>query len=183
MRMAVALAPLCLAACAAFSPSLPKTEAPAPENAYLYGRFSIEAPKAWLSLAGHQTMGFSLDCGSGQNILIKFKVEEPLQVLKVAPASKCKFREIVYTDSDGGIRSRKPAPPALSKEIEFLPGKAYYLGDYFAATTNTYSGNTIYTQWEIKSSVDEYAASTEEMRKAYPAFANTPTEKKMLGRN
>jgi hypothetical protein len=171
-----------LSACAAFSPSLSKTDVPVAENAYLYGRFVMEAPKAYLSFAGHQTMGFALECASGQYILIKFKVDEPLQLLKVAPASKCTFREIVYTDAGGNIKSRKPAPPELAKEINFTPGRAHYMGDFFATTTTTTSGNMIYRNWEIKRMKDDYELSTEELKKAYPAFASLPMERRLLGR-
>ncbi len=173
--------PVLLAGCAAYSPSLSRSEAPVAESAYLYGRFSIEAPKAWLSFGQHQSMGFSFDCASGQKLIIKFRVDEPLQLLRVSPASKCTFREIVYTDADGYIKSRKPAPPELAKEVEFTAGKASYLGDFFAATANSTSGNMIYRHWEIRRAKDDYEASTEELKKAYPAFAHVPTEKKLIG--
>ncbi|MES2888124.1 MAG: hypothetical protein V4739_08925 [Pseudomonadota bacterium] len=142
----------------------------------------MEAPKAALSFAGHQTMGFAFQCSSGQYVLVKFKVDAPLQLLKVSPASKCTFQELIYTDADGNIKSRKPAPAQLAKEIDFQPGKAHYLGDYFAASTTHVSGNMINRQWEIKRIRDDYEVTTEEMKKEYSAFDRVPTEKKLLGR-
>ncbi len=186
MKLSLQLVACCavalLSGCAAYSPSLSKTEAPAAENAYLYGRFAMDAPKALLNFGGHQTMGFALECASGQYILIKFKVDEPLQLLKVAPASKCTFREIVYTDAGGSIKSRKPAPPDLAKEIDFTPGRAHYVGDFFGASTITSSGNVLNFKWEIKRVKDDYELSTEELKKAFPAFANLPMERRPLWR-
>lgn len=88
---------------------------------------------------------------------------------------------LLYTDSDGSILSRKPAPAPLAKEIDFQPGKAHYLGDFFAASTFNVSWNTINRQWEIKRTRDDYEVTTEQMKKDYPAFEKMPTEKKLLG--
>jgi hypothetical protein len=168
-----------LAGCAAYTTAIQKTENPKLFDSYVYGRFSIDSKKQMLS--GYQTMGFSLDCGSNNIILIKFTFENEVQVIKLPPAPSCFFKEIVYTDSDGIIKTRKPAPAELSRRRDFPSGKAYYLGDYFASTTTTVSGNMIRRNWSIEKTQDAYESASIELKKNYPAFALIGTEKRLLG--
>jgi hypothetical protein len=176
------LAPMLLAGCAAFTPSLGKSEVPAVANSYIYGRFYISTQKLWLAMAGHQTIGLSFKCNTDSTVLVKLKVDDEVQVLKVPVDSKCNFHELVFTDADGVIKSKKPVPSAFNAENNFPAGKAYYLGDFIGNSTVTVGGNMINRAWDLKPPFDNYEKTTEEMKKIYPAFATVPTENKTIGR-
>jgi len=115
-----------LVGCAAHTSSITQDEKPTGKEAYLYGRFYIEAKSGKLALDGHQTMGFVIKCASGDTYTFRSSNDTALQVIKIAP-SMCSLTEFVYTNSDGQIRSRKRAPEKLMRDARFDAGKAYYL--------------------------------------------------------
>ncbi len=63
-----------------------------------------------------------------------------------------------------------------------MAGKAYYLGDFFAAA-GAYQVNysIINYYWELKEVRDEYESATSEIKEKYPGFASVVTEKRILG--
>jgi hypothetical protein len=170
-----------LAGCASWTPNIGSGEKPTGQEAYLYGRFYIEAHKEALALDGHQTMGFVIKCASGQSYTLRFSNEEALSAIKVTP-STCSLSEFIYTNSDGRIRSRKNAPQTLMHDARFDAGKAYYLGDFYAETTTTVIGNTIQRNWNVKSAKDDYRNTSELLKARYPALSAVPTEDRMIGR-
>jgi hypothetical protein len=170
-----------VAGCAGYTASIKSDEKPTGEEAYLYGRFYIEAKKAALALDGYQTMGFTIACASGQTYTVRFSNEEALQVIKITP-STCSLTEFVYSNADGQVRSRKKAPETLMHDARFDAGKAYYLGDFYAATTTTVSGNIIHTSWNVKNARDDYRNTSELLKARYPALSAVPTEDRMIGR-
>ncbi len=181
-RLAQALCALAaVAGCANYAASIKVDEKPTGQEAYLYGRFYIEAPKQALALDGHQTMGFTIACASGESYTVRFSNQEALQVIKITP-STCSLTEIVYTNADGQIRSRKKAPEKLMHDARFEAGKAYYLGDFYAATTTTVVGNTVQRNWNVKDAKDDYRNTSNAMRAAFPNLASVPTEDRMIGR-
>jgi len=101
-------------------------------------------------------------------------------VIKIAP-STCSLTEFVYTDHGGTKTTRKPAPDTLKREVVFEAGKAYYLGDFQAETTQ--SGFPVITRtWRLRSARNNYARTTEQLKAAYPSLSALPTEDRMVGR-
>jgi hypothetical protein len=169
-----------LAGCANFAPTVSKEEKPTGQEAYVYGRFHMNAPASRLAMQGHQTMGFTLKCDNQQDYTIRFDRDEPLRVVKIAPSS-CAMSEIVYTDADGIIKSRKPAPDAARKSTVFEAGKAYYLGDFYAQASAITSGTMVNWSWRITSVKNDYRNTTDLLKNAFPALAGVATEDRMLG--
>lgn len=172
--------------CAGFTPSISPDETPKPGDAFLYGRFAIRTvvnhSTKW-SLDGHLSIGFSIKCLGGETYVIRFSEETSsrLQVIRIAPSS-CSLEEILYTDLDGNVKSRKPAPKGMMHNVTFGPGKAYYLGDFFATASRFISYNKTDFRWEIASMQDEYASTSAEMKAAFPKLSGFPTENRMVGR-
>ena len=173
-KLFVIFAILALSGCVSYSKSVPLSETASTENAYIYGVFSIKAPKAWLAMKGHQSMAFVLTCADKKKYTIGFRIEKPLQVVKVSPA-KCSLTEIIFADADGLILSSKPVPAGMFTDKTFAAGKAYYLGDYFAVSENTMSYPYISTTWRIVDTKNNYIQTTQDMYSAYPNFRNFAT--------
>ncbi len=160
--------------CVSYSKSVPVSEAASTSHAYIYGVFSIKAPKAWLAMQGHQSMAFVLTCDDKKKYTIGFRVEKPLQVVKVSP-TKCSLTEIVYADADGMVMSTRPIPAGVFSDKTFSAGKAYYLGDYYAVSENSMSYPYINTTWRIVDTKDNYIQTTQDMYSAFPNFRDFNT--------
>jgi hypothetical protein len=168
-----------LAACAGYSPRAPVHEVPTLSDTYLYGRLFMDAPKHLLGIDGHQTMGFAIQCSDGRSYVLRFDRDEPIVVVKAAP-STCSWTEVVYSDVDGIVRSRKPAPPEVFKNVVLEGGYSYYLGDFHAELLTSLSGGVVRTEWKIKAIRDNYEYTTEDMLKGYPKLKALPTENRMI---
>ena len=168
-----------LGGCAGFAPSISKDHKHTNEDTYLYGRFFMDAKDETLALSGYMTMGFSFDCEDKANYVVGFSRDNPVQVIRIKPSS-CTLKELVYTNSDGFVRSRKPAPDGILTNIPFEKNKAYYLGDYFASASTTFSGNSYHYSWRIDSIKNEYEKTTKEMKSIFPALINVDTADRML---
>jgi hypothetical protein len=166
-----------LTGCAGYTPRIAADEKPTANDAYLYGRFFIQAEKKKLAFDGYATMGFGITCTDGPKYTVRFSNEAPLQVIKIMP-STCSLVDFVYTNADGAVRSRKAAPEKLMKNVKFDAGKAYYLGDF--AGESVQSG--AYTQWNVKSMKDDYEKTSAELKTAFPNFSSVPTENRMIGK-
>ncbi|HLL04262.1 MAG TPA: hypothetical protein VK539_27000 [Myxococcaceae bacterium] len=169
-----------LSGCAGYTRSINKGEPVQPEAAYLYGSFTINTPPFWLGLDSYATMGFAIACKSAREsttYTIRFSKDDPLQVIKIAPG-QCTLREFVYTDGDGIVKARKPAPGGLMKDAVFEKGKAYYLGDYKAHATLG-SANWF---WDIDRAWDNYSTTTEELKLNFPNLAVLESENRMIGK-
>ena len=169
-----------LTGCANYTPAVSVDEKPTATAAYLYGRFAMDAPESFLGLDKHETMGFVIQCGGDRIYTLRFSEDVPLQAIKIAPGA-CSLTEFVYTDADGIIRTRKPAPRNLMHNAKFAAGKAHYLGDYFAVVTRTHDARRVYWQWKIKDVKNNYRPTTKALKSAYPNLASMPTENRMLG--
>jgi len=126
-------------------------------------------------------MGFVIKCASGETYTLRFSNDVALQVIKIAP-STCTLAEFIYTNSDGQIRSRKPAPEKLMRDARFDAGRAYYLGDFYAETTTTTIGRTISRNWNIKTVRNDYKNTSQALMAAYPNLSALPTEDRMIGK-
>jgi hypothetical protein len=167
-----------LVGCAAHTPSVPQDEKPTGQEAYLYGRFYVEAKNGKLALDGHQTMGFVIKCASGKTYTFRSSNDNALQVIKITP-SMCSLTEIVHTNADGQVRSRKSAPEKLMRDARFDAGKAYYLGDFYAEAATPIRGAYY---WNIKAVRNDYDNTSKALKAAYPNLAALPTENRMIGR-
>ncbi|MGC4059742.1 MAG: hypothetical protein QM749_02300 [Aquabacterium sp.] len=176
---AVSAIALALTGCAGYTRRVDVAEVPTMADAYLYGRFHIEAPSAWLTLDGHQSMGFVIECDDHRAYVLRFDRENPVLAIKVRPAT-CAWTEIVYTDADGTVRSRQPAPPQAFKAVVLQGGYSYYMGDFHAEVTNTVSRGMAHTEWHIKAVRENYEITTQDMQEAYPNLRALPSENRML---
>lgn len=156
-----------LSGCVTYSKSVSVTEVASTESAYIYGSFKIDAPKSWLAMQGHQSMGFVFTCADKKKYTIGFKVDKPLQLVKISP-TQCTLTDIVYSDADGMVMSTKPVSADAFKNRLFVAGKAYYLGDYFAKSQNQYNYSYTTTTWEIVDVKDNYIQTTQDMYNTYP---------------
>jgi hypothetical protein len=164
-----------LAGCANYTPRLPVTAKPDAGQALVYGRFSIDTRKALLGLDGHASMGFKLKCVDGKEYLLRFFVEKPVHVIQVSP-STCSVTETVYTNVDGQIMGKKPFEGTALQNMEFKPGMAYYVGDFFATSDVRVSGyNRVQSSWRIRDIKLDFDATTTEMRTEYPGLAGMAT--------
>jgi hypothetical protein len=170
-----------LVGCAAHTSSITQDEKPTGQEAYLYGRFYIEAKGGKLALDGHQTMGFVIKCASGETYTFRSSNDNALQVIKIAP-SMCSLTEIVHTNADGQVRSRKSAPEKLMHDARFDAGKAYYLGDFYAEAATSVQGRTVSSVWNIKTVRNDYNNTSAALKAAYPNLAALPTENRLIGR-
>lgn len=177
---ALALSILLLGGCANYTRRVTSQDIPTLNDAYLYGRFYMDAPRNWLSFDGHQTMGFTIVCEDKSKYVLRFNREDPVLAIKIKP-STCSWTETVFSDADGTVRTRKPAPEDVFKNIRFKPGYAYYLGDFAAILrTSNPSYNVIRTEWNITSARDNYEATTQYMQDGYPNLKALPTENRAL---
>jgi len=160
--------------CASYSRSISLSEPHTPNDAYIYGNFEIYTKRVALGLDGYQTMGFSISCNDNQNYIIRFSIEDPLQVIKVNP-STCSFNEIVYTNADGIIRSRKPPPKGSMQNMRIKPNTAYYFGDYKASITFSYSGTYSTTRWRMNSIKNNFKSTTKDMKYEFPKLKQVDT--------
>src|SRR5688572_32384462 len=182
-RSAIAGAALVLAAgCASYTPSITKDDKPTGKEAYLYGRFHISSPVTRLAVQGHQRMGFTLKCGNDTTYTIKFDRDEPLQVLRIEPSS-CTMSEILYSDADGFVKSRKPAPDSLKKAVTYEAGKAYYVGDFYAEARQFPGGGGMHHwTWRLTNVTNDYRNTTDKLKTAFPNLAPLATENRIIGR-
>lgn len=165
--------------CANYTAAVKVTDVPTKQDAFLYGNFNIKAPKTFLGMDGHQTMGFVLSCVDGARYNIRFSIDDSIKALRVAP-STCSLAELVFSNADGAVRSRKPAPAGVMKDINIAAGKGYYLGDFYAESSTTVQGNMIHTNWAVKDIKYNYEQTTEVLKKALPNLAQMETVDQML---
>lgn len=164
-----------LSGCITYSESVSVNEAGSPDFAYIYGSFKVDAPKVWLAMQGHPSMGFVFTCNDNKKYTIGFKVDNPLQMVKVSP-TQCTLTDIVYTDADGLVMSTQSISTDVFRNQRLEAGKAYYLGDYFAKVEDQY--NFSRTIWRIVDMKDNYIQTTQNMFNAYPnmrGFKTLPT--------
>jgi hypothetical protein len=174
-RKALWFAVLGMAGCGAYTQGVRPTEKPAAESAYLYGRFALRAEK---SLAGnYPTMGLTLACSDGETYTVGLSIEHPLQVLKIRPA-RCALAEIIGTDTRGDVHLRRRPQASWIHHDDFQAGKMYYLGDFVGVATQENHWKVIYTEahlvWGLDPLQDRLAATTAEMKSAFPSLASLP---------
>ncbi|MDL2197482.1 hypothetical protein QQF45_00230 [Halopseudomonas aestusnigri] len=158
---------LSLSGCASWSESMDSNEVSSNNDAFVYGRFQIDTPKAFLGLDGHNTIGMSFACNDGKKYTIRFEREPLVQVFRFTPAT-CSLSEFIFTDADGFIRGRNRLEGELFKTVALESGMAYYLGDYTAKTTVIPLYSAARIEWEIDSVSDNFVDTSAELRARYP---------------
>lgn len=133
--------------------------------AYLYGRFYVDGPG----------LSFVIRCREGTKYTIDFSSRDEVQMIELPP-SICQLDHVVY----GGMAQQMAGFRLLRNEI-LDPGGVYYLGDFRMSGSSRivsaypFAITTRFT-WQVDNIRDNYAASTGEMRRRFPAFASIPTE-------
>ena len=169
-----------IAACAGYTPAVKTDDKPGAADAYLYGRFYMVNPPRNAFTGNPQTMGFAFKCADDNSYTIRFEPNNDVQVVKIAP-STCLLTEFVYSDHGATRVTRKPVPDTLKREIAFEAGKAYYLGDFQAETTQSGFG-VITRSWRLRSARNNYEGTTAQMKIGYPNLSSLPTEDRMIAR-
>lgn len=169
-----------LTGCAGYNASLERNDKPESGVSYIYGRFTIDSEKHVLALDGYATMGFVLECDEHNKVTVKFHIKPDIQLIPLPENSTCAFKEIVYTNGDGMVKSREPIPPEMQHPRHYEGNKAYYLGDYDAAARYSEIGSTLVTTWQITLISDNYNDTTSLMKNNFHDFAKLPTEKNIL---
>jgi len=169
--------------CAHYTPRIDPDDRLDPRSAYLYGRFRIEVKDSVLGMDSHESMGFAFKCENGSDYTIRFSNRKPLQVIRIKP-SRCEFVEIVCTDADGVMLKRVPVAPGALHNRQFLPGRGYYLGDFYAKAnvqTTWELATRIRWHWGITDVQNNYQVTTEIMKEKFRNLLRLPTEDRMLG--
>jgi hypothetical protein len=168
-----------LSACAAYKSGLRTDQSLDPTRAYLYGRFFIKSQRDYGDDFGYQRMGLRIRCVNGQTYTLPFINTREVQVFDIGP-NRCALEAAVYTAASGVTVRTRPAPPTWVHVDTFWPGRAYYLGDYFAKATfeeTTTHGWDYWTwRWFMDPADDHFEATTAEMKRSFVQLAALPVE-------
>ena len=179
---AIVAVALCVS-CAHYSPALRASDPQIPSLAYLYGRLYVAARPSALGMDGYQTMGLVIRCADGETYTMRFSKEKGVQAIEIEP-STCALEEIVFTDADGVVKRRAPAPRAWTASHDFAPGRAYYIGDFAGNATWESEWKVVATKFELKWDLtdfdDNYALTTAEMKRTFANLSSLPTEDQTL---
>jgi hypothetical protein len=182
VRVGIALI-VFLCGCARTTWTIRPDEALDPAYAYLYGRFFINATEVPGALARHQSIALQVSCTDESQHTIWFSASRDVQVLKVRP-SACALAAVMWSNQNGVVVQTKTIAQSDMLVHDFLPGKAYYLGDYFArgifTLTPHVSFNELFWSWAMDAADDRYESTTAEMQRAYHNLARLPTLDKRL---
>jgi hypothetical protein len=168
-----------------------------PGSAYIYGRFTLDT-KEGAAILGNEAVTFTIRCRNGETYNLKFLREQALQVLPL-PASVCQIEDVI-ADSGvatasamnigfiaggvvgmgvGALMSDSGQATMASFRLlknEFLDaGGVYYVGDFDMTAKDNRSAEDRHNDWTMRL-VDNYAATTTEMKRRYVYFASARTE-------
>ena len=164
------------AGCTSWSKPIDIGVIPNPDDSYMYGRFQVDAPyRTIANFDGYQTIGLLFTCSDGKNYKIQFNRKPEVQLIRMPP-SICSFSYIVFTGLDGVTKKQNEVTSGLFREVEFVSGKAYYLGDFTGLVNMKNSDyNKSITSWKIDSLKNDYQKTTIELKKKYVNFLNIET--------
>ena len=175
-------AALLASGCAVYTEGIRPDAALDARYAYLYGRFFIHSD-ARPAAPRRQSIGLVIGCENGSRYTLGSLRTRDVQVLKVAP-SRCWFIEAIMADTDGIVRKRLPIDRSIQRPLDFLAGRAHYLGDYFAKSDFTSRWTPFVTfwhwEWAMDAADDRYESTTAEMQRLFPNLAALPTIDKRL---
>ena len=135
------------------------------DHVYLYGRFTYTG----LSVT------FEIRCRDGAIYKVDFIARDQVQLLELVP-SVCQLDKIEY----GSSANAQLVPFRMLRNEILDPGGVYYVGDYSVSGASRvdyrFFYNEIHQSWRMKHARDDYARSTAEMRRLFPAFDGAATE-------
>ena len=168
-KFLLASAAVALAGCSAIDTN----DKPSPDDAYIYGRFSVLITGSVFQLGAVGNASLFVRCDSGEEVYISFREDKKVQLRKLKP-SKCALVEMVFANGIGVTLDRKPTRIAGVK-LDLAPGGTYYVGDWeLFLSRQVWRGKVrSYMEWKV---VDHYAATTRLVKKAYPLFSSSATE-------
>lgn len=165
-----------LSGCASFTPKVSTSAPVSPTDSYIYGRFSIDALNWPVGIDGHASAGLVIKCADMKTYTLRFYNSNPVIAVKVTP-STCSLKEVVFTNQDGFVVSRKPYKKGILRhqgvlqDMKFSAGSAHYIGDFFAR--HSWGGKT--TEWTVDYPHNDYLTTTQEMKKGFPNLSLLPT--------
>jgi len=171
---AVLLLPILAATCVSFTQGIGAGQSVNPAHAYLYGRFMVDRAGGGRSLG----VALVLGCADGRQYTIGMEQRNEIQVIEIVPA-RCSLDEILFVNGSEKRGHAYPAPP-MNRSIDYLPGTAYYLGDFALRTGVDTNMVFITTQtkltWDFMPLDGRYPTTTAEMRRQFPNLASFQTE-------
>lgn len=169
LTLLLASAAVALAGCS----TIDTNEKPSPDDAYIYGRFSVLITGSVFRFGAVGNASLFVRCDSGEEIYIPFREDKKVQLRKLKP-SKCALAEMVFANGVGVTMRRKPTRIADVK-LNLAPGGTYYVGDWeLFVSRQVWRGKVrSYMEWKL---VDHYDATTQLVKKDYPLFSSIRTE-------
>lgn len=167
----IAMCGLLTASCVTTTPPISRLAAANPVSGYVYGKFVLRPavdkagwPKLKMALVieredakGAATMEFSL--------------RDRTLAYSLAPG-RYRISELIYADDEYKKMGSDPLPPhAVTGSIVIEAGKAYYLGDYLAATQFTPGFQVATYRWHLAALNDQFAETTHQLRAEYPGLS------------
>jgi len=135
------------------------------DHVYLYGRFTYTG----------LSMTFANRCRDGEVYKIDFIAQDQVQLIELVP-SICQLDKIEY----GSSANAQLVPFRMLRNEILDPGGVYYVGDYSVTGASSvdfrFFYNEFHQSWRMKHARDDYARTTAEMRRTFPAFAAAATE-------
>lgn len=135
------------------------------DRAYVYGRFTYTG----------LSQTFAIRCHDGEFYKLDFVKRDQVQIIELPP-STCQLERIEYGSE---AMSRMATFRLLRNEI-LDPGGVYYVGDYFVTGTSHTDYRFFYNEtrqtWRMNPGRDDYAKTTADMRREFPAFAGAVTQ-------
>jgi len=144
------------------------------DRVYIYGRFLMQSDD-------NLTAAFSIRCRDGRRYKIEFSKDDVVTVIQLTPGV-CQLEDVVYRSQ--GARREMASLRLLGNE-HLEPGGVYYVGDF--TVTGTIVDRTIepnlggftmktLTAWGPFAARNNYATTTNELRRRFPSFALVATE-------
>jgi len=175
-----ALVVLCAGACAtSTSGRVEADDTVDTGRTYLYGRFFINAPPHQEDFGGKQSMGFGMRCEHGSSYTFGSTDTRDVQVMEIKPG-RCWLMSVIFADDFGMPQKTLPIERKDQRPLDFVAGRAYYIGDYFAKADFWIRSrgliNIEHLEWVVSSGVgDRYPQTTAEMHRRFPNLAALPT--------
>jgi hypothetical protein len=193
--------PIALSACTTYLEPMRPRQKLDPTSAYIYGRFTLDT-KEGASVLGTEGVTFTIRCREGETYNLKFRNSQALQILPL-PASVCQIEDVI---ADAGTGSTSAmgigfvfggiAGMAVGSAVsdsgsatmsnfrllknEFLDaGGVYYVGDFTMTAKDNLKAEDRHNDWTMRL-VDNYVATTTELKRAYTHFASVRTENRIL---
>jgi len=155
----------------ATEPVSPRADVAA-DSAYVYGRFKLKVTKDTLSVLNARAAGdififLPKAENKSEGYYIRLDTADDLFAISVKPGAY-EWGSVVFARANGGIHARKPLTNNGSPvQLEFLPRKAYYIGDYAGEVGVTFSPGMFQYTWRLADFSANYEATTRDFKQKY----------------